>query len=119
MNFPFAFYLVSYKLPLADSEPVTEYFYFQTEVSLSHQLQTTQNPERYGGTIFLNVSALAIVLKLIRNDARYASYKDHIVVQRAHTSDEPLTSKEIDEILKSELLKNLDREDRRVLGISQ
>jgi|GEM_PF-3320099 hypothetical protein len=116
MSFPPQFYTTSFELPLPDGQTVTEYFYLQEHTSLSPRLQTTQNPERYGGPIFLRPHELVEVLKLARGDARFSTYTVS-VLRIVPLTQNPLTKDEIDALVQAELFQKLDEYELEVLGI--
>lgn len=118
MSFPPQFYAVSYELPLTDNRTVTEYFYLQSDTTISPRLQTTQNPERYGGPIFLRPHELVEVLKLARADVRFSTYTvsvEHVVP----SAKNPLTKEEIDALVRAELFAKLDAYELEVVGTAQ
>jgi hypothetical protein len=118
MSFPPRFYAASFELPLPDGQTVTEYFYLQSETTLSPRLQTTQNPLRYGGPIFLRPNELVEVLKLARGDVRFSKHTVSIL-RIVPSTQNPLTKEEIDALVKAELFQKLDAYELEVLGVTE
>jgi len=109
------YFTVSFTRTLANEETVTEYFYEETVSASPHTIHVTQNPMRYGGTIFHSADNLVPLLKRIRTDARFAS--EQLEVRKVGLSQETVSQSELNALMSEVLLKTLDATERRVLGI--
>ena len=116
MPFTYQFYAASCEVPFSDNRMVTEYFYLDRDVPHVSRLQTTQKPERYGGPLFLKSEELVEVLKLARRDVRFSQHE--LFVRTVSLPKDILTTKDIDNIIHTELIKNFDGDELRVLGLS-
>lgn len=110
------FFTMSTTFELPDKREIEEFLFEGTTLGDYVNLQTTQNPERYGGPIFHTQSTVARILKVARKDARFVG--KHIQIRPIGERRDPLSSEQLRLLVKEELHKVLDSEELKALGVA-
>ena len=110
------FFTVSYTHELPDTRQIEEFLFEGTTVGGRIDLQTTQDPMRYGGPVFHTSTAVARILKAARKDARFTGTQ--MQVRPLGERRNPLGEEQLTLLQREQLLKVLDAEELRILSVT-